>query len=264
MVFKSTIIFCQLMLLAFFLSAQSPFGASKVGFNKNLFYFDLNGGFSTPSLVFDNNQFAGLKSDRFFDQTFGMGLRIQFKPKMSFSTHLSYRELGGKFNDYHQFCLQANYLNLFSPLEYDIQLTAKPRSHLPNIMLYAGPYFAYNLGGTINSEQIELLLTSNEMAQLDYGVEGGMGIRVPTYSFTGKSYITLKASFFRGLANNFPVGSTHELAQKEQLMIADAGSRFNQGLRLTVSYELSLNKKKMTTFTAGGDGKKTYKRILVK
>jgi hypothetical protein len=50
----------------------------------------------------------------------------------------------------------------------------------------------------------------------------------------------------------------------EQLMLSSAGKRFNHGIRITLAYEMSVLKKEFNKFTAGGDGKRTYERILVK
>lgn len=262
---KKFILVVVTLFIVQFTFSQSPFGASTPLFGKNLFYIDLNGGLLIPSMNFADTPFDQIESQRFFGQTFGLSFRIQFQQHFSFSTQFSYRELGSNFLDNRNYRIRANYLNLFTPLEYDLFFSSKPKSTAPNLMLFAGPYFAYNLGGSINSDLVNgVELSESEIAQLDYGLEGGVGVRIPTFSFSGKSHLTIKASYFRGLANTFPVELAYEAQKADDLMLSSNGIRVNQGIRLAISYEFSLAKKEMTTFTAGGDGKKTYKRYIVK
>lgn len=258
-----------LVALAFFIVqisfSQSPFGASTPQFGRNLFYIDLTGGLVIPSMTFSDTPYDQIESEQFNGKTYGASFRIQFRKELSFSSQFSYRELGSNFLKNGNYRIRANYLNLFTPLEYDLFLTPKPKSYLPNLLFFVGPYFAYNIGGSIKTDLVNVVdLSVNEIAQLDYGLEGGVGFRIPTFSLTGKSHLNIKASYFRGLANTFPFELTYDTEKANNLMLSDQGIRANQGIRLAISYEFSLAKKEMTTFTAGGDGKKTYRKFIVK
>lgn len=263
-VMRGLICLITVLLLQITVAAQSPFGSSKQFFQKKLYYAELNGGGILSSMDYKKNQYDSYQSNPFLNKTFGLGLRVQFSNNLSFSTQLTYRTLGASFPKYDSMILKANSLNLFVPFEYDYFFKPVPNRVLPNAMFFAGPYIAYNIGGHIVSDRIKQELTSDEMLDYDYGLEAGFGLRVPTFSFTGKSFITVKASYFRGFANTLPASIRHSDEQMNMLMLTDKGRRNNQGIRLTLSYELTLTKVEMTSFTAGGDGKKTYKRFVVK
>ena len=260
---KSFICLVLIIFLQIVVIAQSPFGSSTQNFKKNLYYAELNGGGVMSSMAYDKNQYDVYNSDPFLNTTFGLGLRVQFDKHLSFSTQLSYRGQGASFSKYDNISIKTKNLNLFIPFEYDYFFKPIPKRVLPNAMFFAGPYIAYNIGGSIVSDRIKQDLTAGEMLDYDYGLEAGLGLRIPTFSFTGKSFLTIKASYFRGFANTLPASHEHGDEQMEMLMLTNKGRRHNQGIRLTLSYELTLSKIEMTTFTAGGDGKKTYKRFVV-
>lgn len=261
---RGLVCFITVLLLQITVAAQSPFGSSKQFFKKKLYYAELNGGGILSSMDYKKNQYDSYQSNPFLNKTFGLGLRVQFSNNLSFSSQLTYRTLGASFPKYDNMVLKANNLNLFVPFELDHFFEPVPNRVLPNAMFFAGPFVAYNIGGHIVSDKINQEMTSDEMLDYDYGLEAGLGLRIPTFSFTGKSFITVKASYFRGFANTLPSSIRHSEDQMKMLMLTNKGRRNSQGIRLTLSYELTLTKVEMTSFTAGGDGKKTYKRFVVK
>ena len=130
-------------------------------------------------------------------------------------------------------------------------------------MAFSGPYVGYNVSGSMASGNNTIELSKDELSEIDYGAELGIGFRIPTFSMDGRSNLNIKASYFRGFANSFPADlSKYSAEEMSSYYLSSQGSRVNQGFKLTLSYDLSMEKKKVTTFTAGGDGKRTYKRFV--
>lgn len=255
-----------ILLLLFTLQSFSkrPFGPSDVPVGKNIFYIELMGGGILPEMIFSGTPYDAYISDPALRRTGGIALRFQNSKVLSYSALISYREQGVTFPEKNETSLNANYLNLFIPVEFDLNFLSEKKKAGPAVVFFAGPYAAYYLGGNVKDLNYDFPLTKNEMNRWDIGVEAGVGIRIPTFSLQGRSNLNLKVSYYYGLNNSFPaVFPDYNNEQLEQLLLSGTGSRINRGLRLTISYEISLNRQKMNTFTAGGDGKKTYKRFLI-
>ena len=256
-----------IVILLFFVSinlfAQSPFGVSKEHLEKKLFYVELMGGTVLPDIKFSGTSFSDAKSSRYFDKTGGVSFRFENKRFFSITAQLSYCGLGGYFPDNDDFKLKANYLNLFIPVELGCRMFSKKKKNGPCMILFAGPYGAKQIGGHISSNTLDIELTDNDISNWDYGAEGGIGLRIPTYSLNGHSNLTLKASYYRGFANTFPETIDYDSEQMTERMLSETGERYQCGFKLSLSYGFSLEKRQVSTFTAGGDGKKTYKKFLV-
>jgi hypothetical protein len=260
---KSFFIFLFLLFVALYSFAQSPFGASKVNFSGKLHYVEMGGGGILSTMPYYNNIFEGNKKEMVWGQTLELAYRLQFSESSSFATRVSYRSLGVNFPENDNFQLKANYVNLYFPFEYDFKSSDRRKKSAPAFVVFGGPWLAQQIGGNIKSDKIEQVLTFNEIVPYDAGLELGVGLRVPIFSFTSRGYLAFKASVFHGALNTLPGNSLCTPDQQQDLFISDQGSRFNRGIRLSINYEMSLQSKKLTTFTAGGDGKKTYKRFIV-
>lgn len=213
-----------------------------------------------PKVGFSGSGFENEVSENLFRKAFGLAIRWQYEQNWSVAGNLTYREGGAYFPDFNNFRLKTNNINLYIPIEFDVFIKAKPRVKPPQFVFFAGPFFSYNIGGEIISDLLQQDLSEQNISPFDAGVEAGLGMRIPTFSFTHRSFINIKASYFYGLLNTFP----SERVSNEQLMLSSVGKRFNHGIRITLAYEMSVIKKELNSFTAGGDGKRTYKRILVK
>jgi len=257
---KRSITIFLILFSSIFLMAQSPFGVSKQPFTGQTCYFELNGSAMLPKVGFSGTGFDNTISENIFRKAFGMAIRWQYERNWSLAGNVTYRETGAYFPSNNNFRLKSNDINLYIPVEFDLYIKAKPRMKPPQFVFFAGPYFSYNIGGEIISDLLQQDLSEQNISPYDAGVEAGVGMRIPTFSFSHRSFINIKASYFYGLLNTFP----NERVAYEQLMLSKAGKRFNHGIRITLAYEMSVLKKELSSFTAGGDGKRTYKRILVK
>ncbi|MDA3930177.1 MAG: hypothetical protein PF541_14605, partial [Prolixibacteraceae bacterium] len=160
--------------------------------------------------------------------------------------------------------LNLKNLNLFIPIEFDYNVFKLKSKGRPMLVVFAGPYVANNIGGEIIRLENKVPITINEVAKWDYGIEGGLGFRIPTFSADGGGNLSLKASYYLGLKNTLPKSiSGYNDLEMNQYMLTTTGKRMNRGIRISIGYEFSLEKKKRTTFTAGGDGKRTYKRYVI-
>lgn len=252
------------MLTPFVLLAQSPFGVSRQKFEKKEYFVGIHGGVMVPFTTYLTTPYDGTAQKRFLDQTGGLDFRMHLARVLSLNTSVSYRRTGARFPGEKNYSYQSKYLAFSLVPEVHFQLLEPLRGVPPEILFFAGPYVAKNLKESIVSNELDVLVPPALMQKWDYGMDAGMGLRIPTYSFTGQSYLTLKVAYYYGMANTFPTSSNFEGYTGNQLLLSESGERFNRGIRITLSYELSLAKKKHTTFTAGGDGKRTYKKILVR
>lgn len=240
--------------------AQSPFVLSKQKFNEQACFFELSGSLILPKVGFVGTEFDCNSSKNDFRNGFGVAVRWQFDKQWSLAANVSYRETGVFFPNNNNYRLMSKNINVFVPFDFDIYIKAKPRVKPPQFVLFVGPYFSYGFNGEVVSDLIQQNLSAKNTSPFDVGIEAGAGMRIPTFSFTHRSFIIIKASYFYGFTNTFP----KERVFDDFLMLSKTGKRYNNGIRITLAYELSMLKKEMSSFTAGGDGKKTYKRILVK
>lgn len=238
-------------------------GPCEVKFERQ-FYFELLGGVTSPWMQYSKTNFDEIKSDVMFREIGGIGGRFHCSKNVSIGGLVTYRGLGASYPENENLKIAPNYINLYIPLEFDFYgVVEKRKTARPNFFLFVGPYVAYNISGTITSDLVDLAITENEFSKLDYGTEAGLGLRIPTYSMDGRSNLNLKLSIFSGFENTYNNNTEgYSAEEKNNMMQSDGGFRMNRGLRFSISYELSFSNKRMTTFTAGGDGKRTYKKFV--
>ncbi|MGF7140049.1 outer membrane beta-barrel protein [Roseimarinus sediminis] len=252
-----------LLLIPVVLAAQSPFGVSRQKFDKKEYFVGIHGGVMVPFTTYSGTPYDGIAQKRYLDQTGGMDFRMHLARVFSLNTSISYRRSGARFPGEKNHAYQSQYLAFSLTPEIHFRLFEPLRGVPPEVMFFAGPFVANNLKEHIVSNELDVLVPPALLQKWDYGLDAGVGLRIPTYSFTGQSYLTIKLAYYYGVASTFPASEEFEGYTGSQLLLSESGERFNRGIRLTLSYELSLAKKKHTTFTAGGDGKRTYKKILV-
>ncbi|MCF8362218.1 MAG: PorT family protein [Prolixibacteraceae bacterium] len=247
------------------LNAQSPFGEAKERFMKNVYFIELTGGVILPSYNFFDTSYDDLYGDVFYNQTGALAFRTQFRQHFSFSPRISYDIKGGAYpSNYNDFEVKSHYLSLLTPIEFNGYFSEKRKITKPGWLLYLGPYVSYGLGGSLKNAEVEYDLEPEDFNTFDAGFEVGIGLRIPTFSFTGMGNFTLKAAFYHGVVNSYPEKQTSRIADFGEIMYSENGTRYNMGLRFTISYEIALLKKEMPTYTAGGDGKRSYKKFIVK
>lgn len=257
----------NLLLIAFLTFASNLFAQGTWGPDKSFnevsdFYLELIGGYALSEMQYSDPAFELFDKENLMKPTMGLALRYHLNKMLSLGMSANYQSLGLTLVSDDSYSLKANYISVGLPVTFDCCVRKKKRL-LPNLFVYASPYIAYNLNNELGVNDVFSPMSDDDMAKLDYGAEAGLGVRIPTFSMDGKSYLNIKASFFQGLANtlpaSIPVYSDQPVAS---MFLTSNGNRLNQGIRLTITYELSLEKRKMTTFTAGGDGKRTYKKYV--
>lgn len=257
------LIFCLFIQISLF--AQSPFGKSKRRFNESLHFIELSGGLILPSFNYFDVNVDAFSNERFYNHTEGLAFRTQFKRHASFAPRVSYEVRGGYYvSENIDYKIKTHNVSLFLPFEYNGYFSKDKKLTKPGWLLYAGPYVSTCLGGNYLYGNREVLLEKNDVAPIDFGVELGAGVRVPTFSFTGQGNFTIKAAFYHGLVSSYPYETNERIDRLGNLIVSAQGQRYNMGFKLTLTYEISLSSKKVSTFTAGGDGIKTYKRFILK
>jgi hypothetical protein len=226
-------------------------------------YFELFGGMQQADMRFDSPGFPGLK--RNFDPKVaaGFGFRYQVGDYFSSGLYAVYSQNGISLGEENHYSFYSDNFGIYWPVEYHIKICPDPKVKT-RLFVQAGPYFSVPVGGRVISGNYTLPMTKALVAPIDYGVEVGSGVRVAVFSLQGRSYIRLKASYFRGFANTYSESELNGTARSiNQSIYSVTGKRVNQGLRLIFSIEIPLEREDVVTFTAGGDGKKTYKRFVM-
>ncbi|MFA9389136.1 MAG: outer membrane beta-barrel protein [Prolixibacteraceae bacterium] len=255
-----------LLLLIIFIGFNSfgehPFGPSQ---NRNhLFYFELVGGGVMPA--YSANTSSDLVANYNFGYQEGFAFRYQLMDRYSVSTQLSFLKHDVNYGVNKEYRLESSHLTLFVPLEVEWSLSSVRDKVSSTLSVFAGPYIINNMNGKFahgkNVEQLDFA----DMPQWDYGVESGIGFRFPVFSANMRNNLTLKASYYRGMNTDFelPTGVSDEPANLKSALLAQSTSIRNNGIRFSVCYEFSLKKWEMSTFTAGGNGKTTYSRYVLK
>lgn len=249
------------LFLPYLLVAQS-WGPSKVK-AQNKVFLEFQGGAMFSDLIYTGSDFKNQTSSFYLGHTEGVAMRAQINQYVSAGALVSYRSEGEYLNDL-QLSVNPRFLNFYVPIEFDFAPLNKVDKSKPSAIVFGGPYVAYNLGGFVKGDDVNFEITTNEFNSIDFGAEAGVGLRIPVFSMEGRSNLNLRISYFRGFVNstvNTSISSKPDI-ELLQVGLSNAGSRNNSGIRLSVGYELSFVKRKMTTFTAGGNGKRTYKKFV--
>jgi hypothetical protein len=107
-------------------------------------------------------------------------------------------------------------------------------------------------------------LKAGDITTINWGGEGGLGIRISTFSLESRSNINLRLSYLQGFNDTYSAFEKNRQDQSTtQKLYLDGGKRFNNVIKLTIGIEIPFKNRKLVSFTAGGDGKKTYKKVVV-
>lgn len=252
---KTFLIVFPLFLLVASVSAKNPWYSDKDKFAGNGCYLELFGGAVYPDMKFSVAELNSIERDPMFMYDLGMSLRCQMINWFSFGPRLSYFGQGVSLNSTSKYRLKANYIGLYVPLEYQFDLIRRKRGANSKSFLYLAPYLAVPVSGSIKSGIYDTKIVRGEnIADFNYGTEVGFGFRIPTFSLEDHSNLILRLSWLQGLSNVYPeLGSVNDLV----------GKGTYSSIKLTVCVEIPLKTKKMISFTAGGDGKKRYKKVII-
>lgn len=250
--------------LVFFSDAQTPFGNAKNRFEKPKVYVLLNGGAIYSEMKLSDDVSGAYGQEPFFTKTAGIGLRVHAKKRFSVIPQFAYHENGIYLPEYQDSKMTLAYLNFYLPFEFDISFWERKKKTYTSLLWEFGPYAGKNVGGKLVNKVDEYEVPSDYIEAFDYGFQSGIGVRIPTYAATSTSYLTFKVHCFTSLQNNIAQTLPQlDDAEKERFLL-QWRERISRGICLTVTYDINLESKKVESFTAGGDGKKTYKRFLVK
>lgn len=226
-------------------------------------YIELVGGAQQTDMRYTGLPYPGLKRNIVPNLYGGIGYRYQIGDYFSIGGTGYYSKQGLSMGKNDHYILESNNIGLFIPIEYYINMT-DDRKKKSMVFFQAGPYIAAPYSGTIQSKDCLTSLNQSNIAPVDLGFECGAGFRIKVYSLQGRSFIRCKLSYFRGLTNTFADNELNGTAESlNQPHYQISGNRHNQGFRVTASIEIPLKKENVTTYTAGGDGKKNYKKFAI-
>lgn len=242
--------------------AQTPWYMPVEYHKGKSFYFEVMAGGSFSDLRYVGSMYNQLDRSLPLFPAFGVAYRFQMPRHFSFAPTLAYESKGTSISDNIQYRLTARYLSFVLPWEYNKPWYPRSRSR-SGYFVTLGPYAAVPFKGTIRYEDKRLPLTRANFNQYDLGAEVGAGIRLSTFSSSGMTNIRLKLSYSRGFIDTFsPMerGGAAKAINMPAYIIE--GRRYNQTVKLTVSVEIPFEQKETVTFTAGGDGKRTFKQYV--
>lgn len=227
-------------------------------------YVELSGGGNYNFMDFSDKNYIPLKTNYLILPEFGITYRAQFSRWFSVSPRLFFFKLGEVVSQTENYTLGINDLGLLVPIDFQIPLGGKRKRGITKIHMYVGPYGAIPLFANITTKKNSLHMSTNELTPWNYGVETGIGIRIPTFTLEASSNLNFRIAYRRGfspLYQDLNIKAGAPFADNDITLIG--GNRFNQSISLVVGIEIPMKSKSFVSFTAGGDGKKNYKKVVV-
>jgi hypothetical protein len=230
----------------------------------NRTFVEIFGGGIYSSMLYSDKNYQSFERNHNILQDYGLGIRFQFGYLFSVNPRIANFGQGISLKTENQYHFKQNMVGVFLPFEVQIPLKNRMKTGITKLFFYVAPYLSTPISGeikTINSIQKP---RASDMVKYNYGAEAGIGIRIPTFSMNERSNINIRASYMRGFNDTYSPFELdkilHPIGEEIYLL---GGLRYNHGIKLTLSIELFLSSNKMTTFTAGGDGRKNFKRVIV-
>jgi hypothetical protein len=243
---------------------KNPWFTSKDLLIKNKTYFELFGGAVYPQMIYSNKAFNKAEHDPLFLYDAGVSLRFQRGKWFSFSPRFTFFGQGISMKDELKYTYKANYISFSLPFEMQFDLGKEMNKSVSKLFIYTGPYIATPVSVHIQTKNHSNWLSISEMKRINWGAEAGIGIRIPTFTLEGRSFMNIRLSYLHGFNDTYSEYEKKLVDQsiKDEFYV-DNGKRFNSSIKLTICIEIPLKAKKFVSFTAGGDGKKNYKRVVV-
>ncbi len=254
-----TILFFNIELKA----EKNPWYASKDDMAGTKVYYELFGGIIYPAITFSNSNYDNAVRTTFVLPEFGISARFQFKKWISLAPRLSYSQQGIGFQDGSIYKLTTNNINFSLPVDLQFQIGKSNIVGATRFFLFAGPYIGAPFTGKVSTGDYSYSLNFNDLSFPDYGFEAGFGFRIPTFSLENRSFLNIKLSYSRGFANTYSASEPLLNPPLNERLYLDGGQRFNGGLKLIIGIEMPKKSKRIISFTAGGDGKKNYKKAVI-
>lgn len=229
----------------------------------NSFNIELVGGGVLPFTRYTPDNSDKLETKQLILLETGIIFRFQRGKWFSWLPGIKYLQHGNHIVSPYEYKLKANYLTFSLPVEWAFEIERKYKKSTSAFTLFAGPYIAAPLSGSVTGEGFREEIFQNSFTRFNYGIEGGFGFRIQTFSLSDKSNINLRVSWMQGFNDAFaPEEIISPLADYDNINFTD-GKRIISGLKVTLAFEISFKSKRVVSFTAGGDGKKNYKKFVI-
>jgi hypothetical protein len=229
----------------------------------NSFHIELLGGGILPFTRYKPEAYNELETKQLILFETGLIFRFQRGKWFSWLPGIKYLQHGSHIVSPYEYKLKANYLTFSLPVEWAFEIERKYKKSTSALILFAGPYIASPISGSVTGEGFQEDIFQNSFTRFNYGIEGGFGFRIQTFSLSDKSNINLRVSWMQGFNDAFaPEEIISPPAAYDQFNFLE-GKRIISGLKVTLSFEISFKSKKIVSFTAGGDGKKNYKKFVI-
>lgn len=260
LIFMRTLLFFAVAILPIFTCAEETFGAYKNA-RQDIYFIEFIGGAGFPSLY---GASLSQQNETNFAYNEGISFRWQNRELISVAGQLNHAN-STYFSVFHSGAsLNTTNITFYIPVEVEFKLVKNKRRVSSRILLFSGPYVGYYLGSHIKSDVGIGNRALDEFNKWDFGLESGIGFRLPIFKMHTLSNLSFKASYFRGFGEFGSSNSNYNnLFSLKMVAVNEPVSLYNHGVRLTACYELSLRKWKMTTFTAKGNGKTNFERFVV-
>jgi len=259
----TTLFFSALFLHIELHAQKNPWFTSKDNMAGTRVYYELFGGISSPSMIYSNSNYNNAVRTTQILPELGLSARFQFKKWVSLIPRFSYAQQGVSFQNGNNYTLTTNNVNFSLPVELQLQIGKRNLVGATRIFFFAGPYIGIPFSGKITSGDFSSSLEMSDLTYPDYGIEGGLGIRIPTFSLESRSFLNIRLSYTRGFADTYSAAESEINPAMNERLYLDGGERFNGGFKLILGIEIPKKSKKVISFTAGGDGKKNYKKAVI-
>jgi hypothetical protein len=245
-------------------SHEEPWFTSKDMMIKHKTFIELFGGPLYSNISYSKSPFNKMEQKPIFLYDAGLSIRFQQGKWFSFSPRFTFICQGIAFENNMKYNLRSNYLSFSFPVELQFELNKKLNKSVTKFFFYASPFVATPVSVHIKTTDYSNWLTSDEIGVIDLGGEAGFGFRIPTFSLEGSSNITIRLSYMRGVNDTYTRFEKNIINQSQQeKLFLNGGERYNSAVKLTIGVEIPMKAKKYVSFTAGGNGKKNYKRVVV-
>jgi hypothetical protein len=266
---KKYLLIVLLLILSGFVSwgkeqvEDSPWFTPKENLIGKKVYYELFGGISYPKMVFTNYYYNQIKRNSILLPDFGASVRMQFYRKFSFNPRLSYSRQVLSFNNGSNYQLKSNGITLSLPIDFQFQMGSRDQTSTAKLFFFFGPYIAVPFSENITTGSFSAKLKMGDLKIPDFGIDTGLGFRIPTFSLEGRSLISIRLSYFRGFVDTYSEEESKVNPLLNDRLYLNGGKRFNGGVKLILGVEIPKRNKRIISFTAGGDRNKTYKKIVI-
>jgi hypothetical protein len=226
-------------------------------------YWELFGGLTYPKMIYSFTVYDQNKRKSLFLPDVGLASRFQMRKWFSLNPRLSYSPQGVAFPGSNDYKLTLNYLKFSLPVDFQFMIGKRNQIGTSKFFLFAGPYVSLPLSEKLSTGEFSYSIKMGDMNIPDYGVNAGFGLRIPTFSLESSSYITLRLEYDRGFSDTYSANESSVAPVLDERLYLNGGKRYNSAFKLIVGIEIPHKNKKMISFTAGGDGKKNYKKVVI-